>query len=58
MGLRPLPVTIEHAVAAGMLPPIHADPWDRLLVAQARLEAIPMLTADRLIQRYEVKTIW
>lgn len=58
MRLQALPVTLEHAAAAAMLPPIHADPWDRLLVAQARLEAIPILTADRLIQRYEVETIW
>ena len=58
MGLRPLPVTVEHAAAAAMLPPIHADPWDRLLVAQARLEALPILTADRLIKRYEVETTW
>jgi PIN domain nuclease of toxin-antitoxin system len=58
MGLRPLSVTVEHAAAAAMLPPIHADPWDRLLVAQARLEALPILTADRLIKRYDVETIW
>lgn len=58
MRLQPLPVTLEHAAAAAMLPLIHADPWDRLLVAQARLEAVPILTADRLIQRYEVETIW
>lgn len=58
LGLRPLPVTVEHATEAAMLPPIHADPWDRLLIAQARLESIPILTADRLVRRYDVETIW
>jgi PIN domain nuclease of toxin-antitoxin system len=58
MGLLPLPVTIEHAAAAALLPAIHADPWDRLLVAQARLELIPILSADRVIGRYDVESIW
>jgi PIN domain nuclease of toxin-antitoxin system len=58
MGLRQLPVTVEHAAAAAMLPPIHADPWDRLLVAQSRLEALPILTADQTIKCYDVETIW
>jgi PIN domain nuclease of toxin-antitoxin system len=56
--LRPLPITVEHAVEAAALPPIHADPWDRLLVAQARAEAVPILTADRLVRQYDVETIW
>jgi PIN domain nuclease of toxin-antitoxin system len=56
--LRWLPVTGEHAIAAAALPRIHGDPWDRVLVAQARLEGIPILTADRGIARYEVETIW
>jgi PIN domain nuclease of toxin-antitoxin system len=58
LGLRPLPVTVEHATEAAMLPPIHADPWDRLLIAQARLESIPILTVDRLVRSYDVETIW
>jgi len=57
-GMRPLPVTVEHAVAAAALPRFHSDPWDRLLVAQARCESIPILTADQLVRRYEVETIW
>ncbi len=58
LGLDVLPVTVEHAAAAGLLPPIHADPWDRLLVAQARAESIPILTADAILQRYEVEILW
>jgi PIN domain nuclease of toxin-antitoxin system len=57
-GLRPLAVTLEHAVEAAALPRIHADPWDRIIVAQARAEAIPILTADPMVRRYDVETIW
>jgi PIN domain nuclease of toxin-antitoxin system len=57
-GLQLLPVTVEHAIEAGALPPIHGDPWDRLLIAQARIEDVPILTADSIISRYEVMTIW
>jgi PIN domain nuclease of toxin-antitoxin system len=58
LGLQELPVSVAHALAAAGLPRYHADPWDRLLVAQARSEAIPILTADPLMTRYDVETIW
>jgi PIN domain nuclease of toxin-antitoxin system len=58
LGIEVLPITLEHAAAATLLPPIHADPWDRLLVAQARAESIPILTADTILQRYEVEILW
>jgi PIN domain nuclease of toxin-antitoxin system len=57
-GLIELPVTIEHALEAGALPAHHRDPWDRLLVAQARVEGVPLLTADPAFSRYEVTTLW
>ena len=57
-GLIELPVTTEHAIVAGLLPLLHRDPWDRLLVAQARVEGVPILTSDTLLYRYEVSTIW
>jgi PIN domain nuclease of toxin-antitoxin system len=47
-----LPVTSEHAVAVVGLPPIHKDPFDRLLVAQAMVEGITLLTADPLVAKY------
>lgn len=53
-----LPVTAEHAIEAGLLPRHHRDPWDRLLVAQARVEGVPILTSDTLLHDYEVATIW
>jgi len=57
-GLIELPVTIDHAIQAGLLPRLHRDPWDRLLIAQARVENVPILTSDPLLHRYEVATIW
>ncbi len=53
-----LDVSVAHALRAGALPEIHADPFDRLLVAQAQLEDLPILTADPAIGQYEVETIW
>lgn len=57
-GVRALPITPEHAAEAASLPPIHRDPWDRILVAQARIEAVPLVTIDARIRRYDVETIW
>lgn len=55
---KPLPVTVEHALRVAALPPIHGDPFDRLLVAQAQVEGLPIITADPAIGRYDVDTIW
>lgn len=51
-GYRELPIRGSHALAVAALPPIHADPFDRMLLAQARTEGMPLLTADRKILRY------
>ena len=47
-----LPVTSAHAVAVALLPPIHSDPFDRILIAQAQVEAHTLLTSDVIIARY------
>lgn len=47
-----LPITGEHAVAVSDLPPLHKDPFDRLLIAQCIVEGITLLTADRIVARY------
>lgn len=52
VGCRELPVTSVHAAAVGHLPPIHRDPFDRILIAQAQIEGITLLTADRTVARY------
>lgn len=51
-GYRELPISGAHVVAISSLPPIHKDPFDRLLVAQAIVEGITLLTADKTIARY------
>jgi PIN domain nuclease of toxin-antitoxin system len=51
---RQLPITFEHAVAAGHLPLLHRDPFDRMLVAQARCEGLTLVTRDPQIHRYDV----
>lgn len=53
-GLRTLDVTMAHGVAAGSLPFHHRDPFDRMLVAQARLERLTLVTADRSLNAYDV----
>jgi PIN domain nuclease of toxin-antitoxin system len=55
--LRELPITSAHAIAAGRLPLIHRDPFDRMLVAHARAEELTLVSADDTIQRYEVAII-
>ena len=53
----PLAIGIGHAVRAGALPPHHADPFDRMLVAQAELEGLTIVTRDENISRYAVATL-
>jgi len=53
-GFSPLPITFEHGVAAGRLPLHHGDPFDRLLVAQAQLEGLTIVTRDPAFERYQV----
>lgn len=53
-----LPITVEHAMAAGSLPGPHRDPFDRMLIAQSRLEDLPVVTADPVFRRYSTRTIW
>ena len=53
-GTSPLPVQHSHALHAGSLPRHHADPFDRLLIAQAQLENLRILTADPQFEAYEV----
>jgi PIN domain nuclease of toxin-antitoxin system len=52
-----LPITIEHAIHAAALPRHHGDPFDRLLVAQAQLEGLTIVTRDRKISSYDVPTL-
>ena len=53
-----LPVHLSHALRVYALPDHHRDPFDRLLVAQAIVEEIPLLSADPRIARYPVEVVW
>lgn len=53
-----LPVTLEHAAAVEHLPWHHRDPFDRLLLAQAKVEGATLVTSDRTLDRYDVPTWW
>ena len=53
-----LDVTAAHAHGVADLPPIHRDPFDRMLASQARLERLVLVTADESLQRYPVNTLW
>jgi PIN domain nuclease of toxin-antitoxin system len=52
-----LPITIGHALRAGELPLHHRDPFDRMLVAQAQIEGLTIVTRDPNIGRYDVATL-
>ncbi len=54
-GVTPIPIEHSHALAVADLPVHHRDPFDRLLVATARLEDVPIMTADRQLQPYEIE---
>jgi PIN domain nuclease of toxin-antitoxin system len=56
-GFRELPITSEHAIAAGRLPLIHRDPFDRMLVAQAQCEELTLVTKDPQILEYPVSVL-
>lgn len=56
--LIPLAITIEHTVLLADLPFHHRDPFDRLLVAQALSDSLPILSADTLLSAYGIERIW
>jgi PIN domain nuclease of toxin-antitoxin system len=57
-GVELLPILPSHLFRLETLPMLHRDPFDRLLVAQAMEEGLPILTNDALIRRYAVKVVW
>jgi PIN domain nuclease of toxin-antitoxin system len=56
-GFRPLPVTVPHALAVHTLPHIHADPFDRMLIVQAVLEGLTLVSSDAVMAQYDVSRI-
>ncbi len=57
-GFAALPFHHAHAVELAELPPIHGDPFDRMLIAQAKAEGLPLLTADAIIPQYPIQVVW
>jgi len=56
--IQSLSITMQHAFRVYNLPDIHKDPFDRIIIAQALLEDMPILTKDDYIPRYGVQTVW
>jgi PIN domain nuclease of toxin-antitoxin system len=56
-GFAELPVSAAHAAAAARLPAHHSDPFDRMLIAQAQIEGVTLVTVDRALSRYDVPLI-
>jgi PIN domain nuclease of toxin-antitoxin system len=53
-----LPISTDHAVRAGLLPGPHKDPFDRMLIAQAQAEGLPILSNDAAFDAYSVRRLW
>jgi PIN domain nuclease of toxin-antitoxin system len=57
-GFKVLPVNLEHALRTYRLPAHHQDPFDRLLVAQAVVENLTLVSADRRLAEYPIRVLW
>lgn len=57
-GMTALPIHHAHALHVATLPHHHRDPFDRLLIAQAQIERLPILTADEQLKAYDVEILW
>jgi PIN domain nuclease of toxin-antitoxin system len=53
-----LPVSATHAIKAGLLEGSHRDPFDRMLVAQAQIENVPIVSNDKMFDRFSVRRLW
>ena len=53
-----LPISLDHALAAGALAGPHKDPFDRMLIAQARLEDLAVVTIDPVFRAYDLSVVW
>jgi PIN domain nuclease of toxin-antitoxin system len=54
----PLPITAEHARQAGLMPGEHRDPFDRMLIAQAQIESLILVSNEALFDRFGVRRLW
>lgn len=56
-GMEELPICFEHAIRAAELPPLHRDPFDRMLVGQAQEDGLVIVTRDPLVRQYAVASL-
>ena len=54
----PLSITISHSLYTERLPQIHKDPFDRIIIAQSKLEDLPLISADKKIRKYPNTVVW
>jgi len=57
-GVLPLPIEHSHALQTARLPAHHRDPFDRMLIAQAQVERMPLVSSDSQLTRYDVEILW
>jgi len=57
-GFQLLPVSVDHAIRGGLLPGPHKDPFDRMLIAQAQAEHVPIISRETGFDNYGVRRIW
>lgn len=57
-GFHPLSISLQHAILAGALPIAHKDPFDRLLIAQAKAEALTLVSNERVFETFGVARLW
>jgi PIN domain nuclease of toxin-antitoxin system len=58
LGCEALPISLDHAVRAGTLPGDHRDPFDRMLIAQAQMENLKIISNDQIFDAYHVQRVW
>lgn len=58
LGVRSLEITVSHALRAAALPLHHKDPFDRMLIAQAQIEDMTLVSADSMFNQYDVSLLW
>jgi PIN domain nuclease of toxin-antitoxin system len=58
LGCDALPISLDHAIRAGAIPGEHRDPFDRMLIAQAQMENLKIVSNDRIFDEYHVPRVW
>jgi PIN domain nuclease of toxin-antitoxin system len=57
-GFQPLAISADHGIRAGLLPRPDKDPFDRMLIAQAQAENIPIISNEASFERYGIRRLW